>query len=273
LNDISVVRVIKLTDEADMGVTKLWVAYDRSGEDGFGTYSYDTQINIRVEVRDSAGLEMSQGIYSLGIETKAGHDAAEIATPSTVQVDPSDPDLVDSQYFYDKGMEVTGGELKGAKIIYDSNEPIQPKFGPIDEIPLLDAEGVGVPMNLQPPNVFNTPVKLLIPYPGYSDVTDLCIYLYSGDMWSLACDAKGNIQPGGEGWMVPGSRVNHNNGNPSTIEIKVYHFSAVQAAETDEGGDDSCFISTSASTHRSLSRWQMKWIQNLRDLKKMLRRP
>jgi len=28
--------------------------------------------------------------------------------------------------------------------------------------------------------------------------------------------------------MVPGSRVNHNNGSPSTIEIKVYHFLAVQ---------------------------------------------
>jgi hypothetical protein len=29
--------------------------------------------------------------------------------------------------------------------------------------------------------------------------------------------------------MVPGSRVNHNNGSPSAIEIKVYHFSGAQA--------------------------------------------
>jgi len=34
--------------------------------------------------------------------------------------------------------------------------------------------------------------------------------------------------------MVPGSRVDHDNRNPSTVEIKVYHFSAVQAkSDTD----------------------------------------
>ena len=56
--------------------------------------------------------------------------------------------------------------------------------------------------------------------------------------------------------MVPGSRVNHNNGTPSTIEIKVYHFSAVAGVisdETDavppaggEGGSAGCFIDTAA---------------------------
>ena len=66
--------------------------------------------------------------------------------------------------------------------------------------------------------------------------------------------------------MVPGSRVNHNNGDPSTIEIQVYHFSAVQAAAEDaediedevedivdsieeaatDGGGAGCFIGTAA---------------------------
>jgi hypothetical protein len=58
--------------------------------------------------------------------------------------------------------------------------------------------------------------------------------------------------------MVPGSRVNHNEAAIPTIEIKVYHFSAVQAA--DDPGDLSfpslkgaetgggCFIGTAMPT-------------------------
>ena len=73
--------------------------------------------------------------------------------------------------------------------------------------------------------------------------------------------------------MVPGSRINHNNGNPSTIEIQVYHFSAVQAAgdvrdatttsileDEDEvmeeittgtggGGGGGCFIGTTTASN------------------------
>ncbi|MBW1899075.1 MAG: hypothetical protein JRI61_08455 [Deltaproteobacteria bacterium] len=51
-----------------------------------------------------------------------------------------------------------------------------------------------------------------------------------------------------------GSRINHNDGNPSTIEIQVYHFSGIQAGtssvtEGSGSGDDSadgggCFIAT-----------------------------
>ncbi len=61
--------------------------------------------------------------------------------------------------------------------------------------------------------------------------------------------------PGGDGWMVPGSRVDHSNGNPSTVEIKVYHFSAVQVGISANDGDDTdtiittgggCFIATAA---------------------------
>ena len=39
------------------------------------------------------------------------------------------------------------------------------------------------------------------------------------------------MRPDGEGWMVPGSRVNHDEMDVPTIEIKVYHFSAIQAAD------------------------------------------
>ncbi len=85
-----------------------------------------------------------------------------------------------------------------------------------------------MPMNMQPPTVYNTPVKILIPYPHSKDVSHLDVYLYNGTGWVRACDNEGGVRPGGEGWMVPGSRVDHSSGNPSTIEIKVYHFSGVQ---------------------------------------------
>jgi hypothetical protein len=117
-------------------------------------------------------------------------------------------------------------------------------------------------MNLQPPTVFNIPVKILIPCPGYTDVSSLNLYYYNGSSWALACDAAGNVQPGGDGWMVPGSRVNHNETDPATIEIQVYHFSGAQAGLFSGGGDvvssssggggggGGCFIS--AASHGSL---------------------
>ncbi|MBT8351654.1 MAG: hypothetical protein KJO26_10540 [Deltaproteobacteria bacterium] len=108
-------------------------------------------------------------------------------------------------------------------------------------------------MNLLPPTIFTTPVKLFIPCPGVNDVSILSIYYYNGTNWVMACDASGNVQAGYEGWMVSGSRVNHNNGSPSTIEIKVYHFSAVIAGDIISplgedggggggGGGGGCFI-------------------------------
>ena len=244
LGDNSVVRVIKLSEDADTQATKLWVAYDRFNEDGFEDYSYDMKINIMVDVRNSAGREMAQESYSIKIETEAEHNAAEAASPKTVPLDLSDPDLQDSKYTYNAGIKVTSGKLKGAKIIYESNEPVKPRFGPTNEIPALDEETEGIPMNLEPPNVFNTPVKLIIPYQGVPDVSDVDVFLFSGNRWVRACNAEGHVESDGEGWMVPGSRVNHNENNPSAIEIKVYHFSAVQAGGGDIP-DSSCFIATS----------------------------
>ena len=110
-------------------------------------------------------------------------------------------------------------------------------------------------MNLQPPTVFNTPVKILIPCPGYPDVSILNVYYYNGSNWALACNAAGDVQPGGDGWMVPGSRVNHNETDPATIEIQIIHFSAAQAGlfsggggggDGGGGGGGGCFIATAS---------------------------
>jgi hypothetical protein len=124
--------------------------------------------------------------------------------------------------------------------------------------PLDIAGGVGVPMNLQPPTLFNEPVRLFVPCPGYDNVEDLNLYYYNGMEWRKACDAD-EVLPGGEGWMVPGSRANHNAADDperdlSFIEIQVYHFSGVQAGSTSPSDDDpapavgsgssDCFIDT-----------------------------
>ena len=116
---------------------------------------------------------------------------------------------------------------------------------------MTDAVAVGEPINLQPPNVFSVPVKLIAVTPGQSDVSGISIYLYTGEEWVLGCDSSNNATL--EGWMVPGSRVNGN----GRIELKVYHFSGIQAAvvqqavppvDGGDGSDDpaddmaSCFI-------------------------------
>ncbi|MFO7737460.1 MAG: hypothetical protein R6V46_03235, partial [Desulfatiglandaceae bacterium] len=255
LNDVSVLRVVKLTNDDDTQVRKLWVVYDRIN-DIYGDYAFDTEVSIEVEAQDINGALMTSAIYRFRIESSEAHDTAQNSRPTWAPVDSGDPAIEDP---YDAGILVTSGELEGAKIIYDDDEPVKPEFGPIHEIPAHDVPEAGAPMNLQPPTVFNTPVKLFIPYPAYVDVSRLSVYMYNGRDWVLACDAEGNVLPGGDGWMVPGSRVNHNYGNPSTIEIKVYHFSAVQTgaytsnittiSDGDGGGGGGCFIATSDSHH------------------------
>jgi hypothetical protein len=120
-------------------------------------------------------------------------------------------------------------------------------------------EGVGLPLNLLPHTVFNTPVKVFIPVPGGVDITEVGIYYYNGVEWLPACDIYGNLLAGGEGWMVAGSRVNHMESSPPLIEIQVYHFSAAQAvgsvsaagsadivadSSSGGGGGGGCFISS-----------------------------
>jgi len=252
------VRTVKLTDDDDSQVTLLWAVYDRS-RDTYGNYEFDANVNIKIDATDTYGNSMNQASYDFNVESEAEHDEAHDPAnlPDTGPVDPADPALGGA---YDTGIQVNSGDLEGAKIVYSSSEPVPPAFGPFDEIPEIDlpsVESVGIPMYFQAPTVYDTPVKVFIPCPGYTDVSSLSVYFYNGVNWALACDADGIIQPAGEGWMVPGSRINHNNGNPSTIEIQVYHFSGIQAGTSsvtdgssgggdDGGGGGGCFIATAA---------------------------
>ena len=280
-----VVRVVKLTSDDNTEVTRLWVVYDQSRETD-GAFAFDSYVSISVDVKDTTGVGRVQGTYSFKVESEIMHIEANDPSnlPDTITVDPSDPAM--DGIYYDAGVQVNSGELTGAKMLHKSSERMTPRFGSVYELPMLTAEKVknpkavktsdrGVPaehsnakanrtevaavgnsMNLQPATVFNTPVKLCVPCPGYDDVSRLSVFLYNGQEWVLACDEDGNVTLDGEGWMVPGSRVNHNfaddlGNDPSTIEIKVYHFSGAQAAEVTTAVDTSdpeaaqgCFISS-----------------------------
>ena len=257
------VRVVKLSDDDDSQVTLLWAVYDRS-QDTYASYEFDANVNIQIDAYDTYGNLMNQASYDFNVESEAendeAHDPANL--PDTGPVDPADPAFSGA---YDTGIQVNSGDLEGAKIVYSSSEPVPPEFGPVDEIPEIDlpgVESVGMPMHFQPPTVYDTPVKVFIPCPGYTDVSSLSVYYYNGTNSVLACDADGIVQPAGEGWMVPGSRINHNNGNPSTIEIQVYHFSGIQAGTASvsdgssvDGGDSAagggCFIATATFGSRT----------------------
>jgi hypothetical protein len=259
LGDGAVVRIVNLGSEPDSEVKNLWAIYDRSNEATYGNYAYETDVNIKIDIKDKNNVSMPRAIFDFQIESETQHDQAQFYQPDSGPVDPGDPALTGP---YNNGIQVNGGDLEGARILFNSSEPVPPRFGPVNELPPLlaaDEEIVGIPMNLQPPTVFNTPVKIFVPCPGYTDVSRILLYLYNGTSWVPALDENGNVLAGGIDFIKPNSRVNHNNGAPSTIEIQVYHFSGIQAASSGGaavissppqaassggGGGGGCFIDT-----------------------------
>lgn len=257
LSDANVVRVVKFDlEESDTQVTKLWVVYDRSNEVELGAFTFDQTINIKIDAKNISQEWMEQVSYDFKIETEQEYNDAQANLPSTEDVAGDDPALTG---LYDDGIQVAEGDLSGAKIVYNSAEPVTPIFGPVNEVTILNlsnVEAVGAPVPLQPLTVFTTPVKIFIPCPGWADVSELSVYFYNGASWVMACNAEGQVQPDGEAWMVPDSRVNHNEDDPATIEIKVYYFSVgVQAGKElprnligdnvspgSSGGGGGCFI-------------------------------
>jgi hypothetical protein len=191
-------------------------------------YAFDATVAISVDVRDRRDNLLLAAVFNFQIESGAEHVAATKNMPQTVMLDPSDPIL---EGVYDTGIEVVSGDLAGAKMIYTSSEPMAPMFGPLDEIAPIDAddlEVIGIPINLQPHTIFNTPVRIFIPNPAWAELSEVGIYYYNGLQWQHACDTHGNVLDAGFGWMQAGSRIAIADDDPALIAIDVHHFAAIQ---------------------------------------------
>jgi hypothetical protein len=226
-------------------------------------FAFEQEVNIAIDARNQIGLEMETYYSSFKTESKNAHDRALANTPpSTSYFD--DPEIGKNAVVADPATAI-----EGAEIIYDGLEPVAPRFGPLDELPDLDiVNGVGVPLNMQPGNVFVNPVTVFIPCPGETDLGTLEIYIFNPSVgWQASWETDGCI--------VPGSRVNHgpNDPNPSdppTIEIQLNHFTGVQAGRSLEpiqpsagagddalaaeggGGGGGCFIAASAGKSQQI---------------------
>ena len=222
----------------DPGRNLMWVVYDRSLENQLPPiYFPDEIVHITVHALDIHENSLPSVQFHFRIEPDPGHSVEFDRLP--------DYDFVDSydlltETHYDTGMDILSGELAGAAILYDSNEPLTPGFGPVDAVePLYSggAEGVGEPLNLVPHTIFQTPVKVFIPFAKGTDLANMDIYYHNSVEWLRACDADGDVLPGGTGWMVAGSRVDHYETSPPMVEIQVYHFSSVQGFVSFRGSE------------------------------------
>ena len=258
------VRTVNLNQDPAEKAAFLWVVYDRFLEPLMATsYPPGAAINIKVAVRDIQNNLLQPHAFEFKIETCAQNAASGQNLPQTDEYYIDDPFFGDLD-LYDAGIEIIDGALSGAKVVYSSRETQIPAFGPADGIEEINLAGIrpaGLPLNLRPHTVFDMPVKLFIPVADDVDITTAGLAYHDGTQWLPAADADGNVLAGGEGWLVPGSRVNHTDSRPALIEVRVYHFSGVQAVvvgtpEEEEKPPDhdgsgvtvfaSCFINTTA---------------------------
>lgn len=227
INDVEVPITVREIDFGDPHETD--IAYRNL--DGF---EFDEVVIVELSLTDVAGNPMYFW-QSFQVESEAEYQWAIEHAPVQTITDLGDgtyelsvtpiPDSVDDEL------------LEGAKIVYNLAEPVEPRFGPVDELPTLDiAEPVGVPMNLEPANVFDNPVTLTVPLPGIelydtngdnspdAGLEDYQIYQYTAEptvLWRNILDVSG--------WYVEDTRFDNYETVPPTIELQVNHFSGVQA--------------------------------------------
>ncbi len=263
---------IRLQEVNEGDDTDFWIIHSPNTP-----FAFEQAVNFTVDAKNLNDVEMVTYYSSFKIESEEEHAVALADTPpSTESAD--DPVIGQNTIAADPGTAI-----EGAKIIYGNLEPVTPRFGPLEEIPNLDIiEGVGVPLNLQPANVFVKPVTVFIPCPGETDLGILEIYVFNPAIgWQASWETDGCI--------VPGSRVNHGPDDPDpteppTIEVQLNHFSGVQAGRPAElilpsagagdeelagkggtggGGGGGCFITAASGGSQKLKVAPLAFIQLL----------
>jgi hypothetical protein len=249
------IRVQEVNDGDD---TDCWIIHSPKTPFAFGQ-----AVNFTIDAKNLNGVEMDTYYSSFKIESEEEHDAALANTPASTEYF-DDPVIEQNTIVADPGTVI-----EGAEIIYDNLEPVAPRFGPLEEIPNLDIlKGVGLPLNMQPTNVFVNPVTVFIPCPGETDLGILEIYVFNPAIgWQASWEA--------DGYIVAGSRVNHGPNDPDpteppTIEVQLNHFSGIQAGKPAElifpssgagdegggggggGGGGACFITAAAGKPQKL---------------------
>ncbi len=215
----SVVRQVVTGD-----LTDYWVVY-RPPEGGF---EFGEKVEVSLGAADINGREMeSPVVYSFRVESKEEHawSAQAASFPVLGYMDPAAgkvqivPDYSDSLSCW----------FEGAKIIFDGDEPVRPRFGPVGGIPELDlADGSeGLPVVIEPPTVFQKPVTVCLPCPAAAGIDKMEIYSYNPGLgWE---DAEGV-----PGLLVAGSRIDRPAGEsgsdqPAAIEIQINQSGIFQA--------------------------------------------
>ncbi len=249
---------IRVQEVNDGDNTDCWIIHSPTTP-----FAFEQIVNFAIDAKNLKGAEMATYYSNFKVEGKEEHDAALANTPSSTGYF-DNPVVEQNNIVADPGTAI-----EGAEILYNNLEPVDPRFGPLAEIPNLDiVEGVGLPLNLQPGTVFVDPVTVLIPCPGETDLGTLEIYVFNPAIgWQASWETDGAI--------VPGSRVNHgpddpNPTEPPTIEVKLNHFSGVQAGKPLElispssgagnekggegggGGGGACFITAAAGKPQKL---------------------
>lgn len=216
---VEVEAVVKEVNNGDN--TACWIIYNPEADFDFGQI-----VDVTIEACDVNTVPMTPPYsFSFGVETEQKYNNAVSDTPA---FSINDTNLAEVVVSADEGTAI-----EGARIIYNSvTEKVTPRFGPTNEIPQLDkTDGIGMPVSLEPPCVFEEPVTIFIPCPDAEDLSSLEVYCYhSGSGWEKASEV--------DGWMVPGSRVDHPETDPPTIEIQVNHFTGFQAGGSSDGGGD-----------------------------------
>jgi hypothetical protein len=199
-----------------------------------GAFAFDDVVVVELSLTDVGGTALYHA-QSFQVESEAEHQWALAHTPPRavsdlggglceVSVVPV-PDSINDEL------------LDGAKLVYRCDEPVEPRFGPVGELPPVDiAAPVGMPLNLEPANVFDVPVTLIVPLPGVTleDANHDGIPdggLDGFDIKQYTAEPSTLWRDGSEvaGWEVAGSRVNRYETVPPTIELRVNHFSGAQA--------------------------------------------
>ncbi len=250
LSDTGVIRLLKLLDEPDNQLTRFWLIYDRS-RDRVGLFPFDAEIAVGVLLKDRQDQAFADAIYRFFTETEAQHLAAQDEAPETIALSGNDPDL-SIEEGYDAGLAITEGSLSGGKVIFSSTSAVTPTVGPANAVPDLpngDTIPLGAPLNLQPPTVSETPVKLLLPARGASAQGDLAIQIFTGEHWVTAYHPDGSVTPEAKGWVAPVETTVRTAPNQVPLmEVRAFQNTAVQVVEQQENrqGDQtvaiSCFV-------------------------------